>query len=127
MQGGKRPNPAHPITVEPWVGTIRVRLGDVVLAESSDALVLREADLAPVYYIPRSHVALTELWPSGTRTHCPYKGDASYFSTRDGAAKDIAWSYEDPFDHMSTIRGHLAFYPDRVSAIEAVPTVAPRL
>ncbi|MFX6972985.1 DUF427 domain-containing protein, partial [Acinetobacter baumannii] len=65
----------------------------------------REAGLPPVYYIPREDVAMSELEPSPTRTHCPYKGDASYFGTRDGAAKDVAWSYEDPFDHMPAIKG----------------------
>ncbi|GGE55139.1 hypothetical protein GCM10007276_35160 [Agaricicola taiwanensis] len=121
MQGGTRPNAAHPITVEPVTDTIIVRIGDVILAESDNALILREASLAPVYYIPADEVALDELSASTTRTHCPYKGDASYFSTRDGSVKDVAWSYQDPFDHMLTIKGHLAFYPDRVDAIEAVP------
>lgn len=77
-----------------------------------------------VFYIPRQDVALEQLSPSMTRTHCPYKGEASYFSVRDGATKDVAWSYEDPFDHMLIIKGHLAFYPDRVDRIEAVPRVA---
>ncbi|MBB4402909.1 uncharacterized protein (DUF427 family) [Agrobacterium tumefaciens] len=61
---------------------------------------------------------MDELDPSDTSTHCPHKGDASYFSARSGAARDDAWSYEDPFDHMLMIKGYLAFYPDRVDAIE---------
>lgn len=121
MQGGKQPGPDHPISVEPAEAEVVVRIGDTVLAKSGNALILREADLPPVFYIPRDEVAMTELSPSATRTHCPYKGNASYFSARDGGAKDIAWSYEDPFDHMLMIKGHLAFYPDRVDAIEIAP------
>jgi uncharacterized protein (DUF427 family) len=123
MQGGKRPGPDHPITVEPARADVTVRIADTVLARSAKALVLREAGLPPVYYIPREDVAMSELEPSPTRTHCPYKGDASYFGTRDGMAKDVAWSFEDPFDHVAAIKGHLAFYPERVDAIEVEPHV----
>jgi uncharacterized protein (DUF427 family) len=119
MQGGKQPGPDHPISIEPAGEKVVVRIGDTILAESDNALILREASLPPVVYIPREGVAMDELSPSATRTHCPYKGDASYFSARHGA-KDVAWSYEDPFDHMQAIRGHLAFYPDRVDAIDIV-------
>lgn len=121
MQGGKQPGPDHPISVGPAEKKIIVRIGNTILAESSSALILREACLPPVFYIPRGAVAMESLTSSPTRTHCPYKGDASYFSARDGAAKDVAWSYEDPFDHMLIIKGHLAFYPDRVDAIETAP------
>lgn len=121
MQGGKQPNPDHPITVEPALERVTVRIDDIILAESTDALILREASLPPVFYIPRNDVAMQELRASETLTHCPYKGDASYFSARDGGTKDIAWSYEDPFDPMLIIKDHLAFYPDRVDSIESTP------
>lgn len=120
MQGGREPGPDHPITIEPSEERIIVRLGDTILAESSNALVLREASYPPVFYIPREEVVMDELVPTDTSTHCPYKGDASYFGVH-GGAKDVAWSYEDPFDRMEAIRGHLAFYPDRVEAIETAP------
>ncbi|MGV2129599.1 DUF427 domain-containing protein [Agrobacterium vitis] len=121
MQGGRKPGPDHPITVATAGVRVEVKLDDAVLADSRDALILKEASLNPVYYIPRADVAMSELSPSDTSTHCPYKGDASYFSARNGAARDIAWSYEDPFDHMLIIKGYLAFYTDRVDAIEATP------
>jgi len=121
MQGGRIPGPDHPITVAPAGERVVVKLDDAVLADSRNALVLKEASLKPVYYIPRADVAMSELSPSDTSTHCPYKGDASYFSARSGAVRDVAWSYEDPFDHMLIIKGYLAFYPDRVDAIEATP------
>ncbi|ATI79935.1 hypothetical protein A6768_07860 [Sphingobium yanoikuyae] len=120
MQGGKQPGPDHPITLEPTNSKVIVRIGSTIVAESSDALLLRETSHQPVFYIPRSDVMMDCLKRSATRTHCPYKGDASYFSV-DGGTKDIAWSYVDPFDHMNAIKAYLAFYPDRVDAIETVP------
>jgi uncharacterized protein (DUF427 family) len=117
MQGGKQPTPDHPIIVGPADTKITVRIGDITVAESANALVLSEASLPPVFYIPREDVAMNALVASSTRTHCSYKGDASYFSARNGG-KDVAWSYEDPFDYIAVIKKHLAFYPDRVDAIE---------
>jgi uncharacterized protein (DUF427 family) len=121
MQGGRPPSPDHPITIEPATERVIVRIGDNILAESSNALVLREAAYAPVFYIPREEIAMAELTASATTSHCPYKGDASYFSARDASRADIAWSYEDPFEAMAAIKDHLAFYPDRVDAIETAP------
>jgi len=121
MQGGRHPSPDHPISVEPAGQRVTVSLGDIVLAESVNALVLREASYPPVFYIPREEVSMAALVPSTTTSHCPYKGDASYFSVGDGA-KDVAWSYEDPFDQLGMIKGHLAFYPERVDTITA-PTL----
>jgi uncharacterized protein (DUF427 family) len=121
MEGGRKPGPEHPITIAPAGKRVVVKLDDAILADSRDALILEEATLTPVYYIPRADVAMGDLSSSDTSTHCPYKGDASYFSARNGDAKDVAWSYETPFDHMLIIRGYLAFYPNRVDAIEATP------
>lgn len=120
MQGGKQPGPHHPITVEPAAQRVIVRAGGAVLADSRNALLLREGSLPPVFYIPRDEVAMQELMTSRTRTHCPFKGDASYFSRKDHM-EDIAWSYEDPFDHVLAIKGHLAFYAGRVDDIETYP------
>jgi uncharacterized protein (DUF427 family) len=123
MQGGKRPGPEHPITIEAAKQRVVVRIGETTVADSSHALVLREANYPAVFYIPRGDVATDKLAASSTRTHCPYKGDASYFSSSAGErrARDVAWSYEDPFDAMASIKDHLAFYPDRVDAIETLP------
>jgi uncharacterized protein (DUF427 family) len=128
MKGRRLPNPDHPISVESAEARVVVRIGTTILADTRKALLLREATLPPVYYIPREDVAMGELVASRTHTHCPYKGDASYFSAVGGAVsdvawsvKDVAWSYEDPFDHIRTIKDFLAFYPDRVDAIEATP------
>ncbi len=120
MQGGREPGPDHPITIEPADKRVIVRVADTILAESVNALVLREANYPPVLYISREEVVMDLLEPTPTSTHCPFKGDASYFGVRDGA-RDVAWSYEDPFDTMAVIGGYLAFYPDRMNAIETAP------
>lgn len=121
MYGGKQPGVDHPISIERATERVIVRIGDTIFAESANALVLREADYAPVFYIPREDVVISELATSSTGTHCPYKGDASYFSTRRGGRADVAWSYEEPFEAMARIKGHVAFYPNRVDAIDTTP------
>ncbi len=110
----------HPITIEPNPRRVRVLIGGVIVAETTRALTLKEAQLAPVQYIPREDAAMALLRPSPRSTHCPYKGDASYYSIEAGGkrAENAAWSYENPFPAMAEIKGHLAFYPDRVEAIE---------
>ncbi|MFG5117234.1 DUF427 domain-containing protein [Methylorubrum sp. POS3] len=113
----KEPGPHHPITITPHEGVVRVRAGGRIVAETARALVLREADYSPVLYIPREYIAADALQPNARRTHCPYKGEASYFDVAGGSA--AAWSYENPFPAVARIRRHLAFYPDRVEAIEA--------
>jgi uncharacterized protein (DUF427 family) len=120
---GFRRNPSHRITVEPFDGAVTVTFSDAVIASSDDALVLREADYPPVFYIPFKDIYFEFLKPSSTSTHCPYKGDASYWdvSAVGEAAKDIMWAYEAPYDEMVRIKNHGAFYPDKVR-IEANPS-----
>jgi uncharacterized protein (DUF427 family) len=111
----KTPGPDHPITVEPFGGTVRVTAGGQEIARSANALAMREASYPTVYYLPRCDVAMEHFQASDRQTHCPYKGDAAYFSALvDGQAlENIAWSYEDPFPAVSAIAGHLAFYADK--------------
>src|SRR5881227_1271314 len=110
----------HPITIEPNPNRVRVVFNGRVVAETTRALTLREASLPPVQYIPREDVDMSVLERTAHSTHCPYKGDASYFSIAvDGRkAVDAVWSYEQPYPAMRAIAGKLAFYPDRVDAIE---------
>jgi uncharacterized protein (DUF427 family) len=116
----RMPGPDHPITITPYTGHVTVRFGGEVIAETDHALELKEATLAPVLYVPRSdaHMALLERTDHGT--HCPYKGDASYFTLSAGGkqSENAVWSYEAPFPTMAQIEGHLAFYSKRVDAIE---------
>lgn len=118
----KQPGPDHPITVAKSAGRVRVRLAGVTIAESDEALVLTEASYPPVLYIPRADARWDCFKPSSRSTHCPYKGDASYYDLVAGSEHraDAVWSYENPYPAVAAIKDHLAFYPDRVDAIEVV-------
>lgn len=119
MKKIKIPNEDHPITIEPAGVRVQVRLNGAVVADTHSALTLRESDYPAVYYIPRADVDAALLERSATESYCPYKGDASYYNV--AGAKDVIWSYEHPYDAVAQIRGYLAFYPDRVDAIEELP------
>jgi uncharacterized protein (DUF427 family) len=98
-----------------------------VIADTQEAVTLREASYAPVHYVPRKDVDMTALLRSGHTTYCPYKGDCAYYSISIGGARSInaVWTYKAPYPAVTEIRGHLAFYPERVDAIEeqlAAPT-----
>jgi uncharacterized protein (DUF427 family) len=116
----KRPGPDHPIAIERNPHRVRVVLGGVIVAETTRALTLREASLAPVQYIPRQDAAMDLLERTEHASHCPYKGDATYFTAMAGGvvARNAAWSYEQPFPAVKQIAGHLAFHPGKVDAIE---------
>jgi uncharacterized protein (DUF427 family) len=117
------PAPSHPITVARNANRVRVVFAGEVIADTTRALTLNEAGYAPVHYIPRADVAMSRLKPTAHASHCPYKGDANYFSfSADGRTADnAAWSYEQPFPAMAEIAGYLAFYPNRVDKIEESP------
>ncbi len=116
------PGPDHPITIEPGAGRVKVMAGDQVIADTTEALVLREASYPAVFYIPRKDANLALLTRSDHSTYCPYKGDASYFSLPAGVdkAENAIWTYEAPYEAVAAIRDHLAFYTDRVT-IEHLP------
>ena len=118
----KIPGPEHPITITPAQGRWRVRFEGRVIADSGEALILKEAAYPEVVYFPRKDVVMDALARTLHATHCPYKGDASYFSLRaDGRVADNAvWTYEEPYPTMAEITGRLAFYPDKVT-VEPVP------
>jgi uncharacterized protein (DUF427 family) len=114
------PGPDHPITIEPHGARVVVTADGQVVADTRHALALREASYPPVLYVPREDVDLTRLERSDHTTYCPYKGDAAYYSIP-GAGKrgtNAVWTYEHPYDAVSPIKDRLAFYPDRVDAIE---------
>ncbi|HSK40316.1 MAG TPA: DUF427 domain-containing protein, partial [Arenibaculum sp.] len=116
----KLPGPDHPISITPNPRRVRVTFNGVVVADSTRALTLREATLPPVQYIAREDVRMDLLTPTAHGTHCPYKGDASYYTIRaDGrVAENAVWVYETAFASVAEIEGRLAFYPDRVDTIE---------
>jgi uncharacterized protein (DUF427 family) len=116
----KEPGPDHPIAIEANPHRIRVVLGGFIVAETTNALTLREGALPPVQYIPRRDVQMDLLEPTEHRTHCPYKGDASYYTVTAGGLvrENAVWSYEAPYPAVGTIAGYVAFYPSKVDAIE---------
>jgi uncharacterized protein (DUF427 family) len=116
----KIPGPEHPITIEPNPERVRVVFNGHVVADSTRALTLREASLRPVHYIPRADADMSLLVRSTHASHCPYKGDAAYYSlsVEGRTAENAVWTYETPYPAMAPIKEHLAFYPDRVDRIE---------
>jgi len=116
------PGPDHPIAIAPAPGRVIVRLGGRVIADTRRALSLREASYPGVKYIPRQDVDMSQLERTDHATYCPYKGNASYFSIPSGGerSRNAVWSYEKPYAAVAEIRDHLAFYPDRVDAIEEI-------
>jgi uncharacterized protein (DUF427 family) len=115
----KIPGPDHPIAIQPSLDKVTVTFAGKSVADSANALTLREASYPPVQYIPKSDVRMELLIPTAHKTYCPYKGDASYFSIKvgDRTAENAVWCYETPYDAVSEIAGHVAFYPDRVDSI----------
>ena len=116
----KLPGPDHPITIARNGRRVRVTFAGRIIAETTQALTLRETSYKPVQYIPRGDADMSLLERTSHSTHCPYKGDASYFSIKvDGRTSENAvWSYEHPFPAMAEIKDYLAFYPSRVDAVE---------
>ena len=116
----KIPGPDHPITIEPSRRRVRATFANHVIADTDDAVVLREASYPPVYYFPMQDVEMSFLGRTDHSSHCPYKGDANYWSiSMDGSiAENAVWAYEDPFPSVFAIRGRVAFYPDRVDVYE---------
>lgn len=114
-----QPGPNHPITIEPLGRRVAVVVAGQTVAESDNALVLREAAYPPAIYIPRQDARMDLLQRSDHSTYCPYKGDASYFSIPAGGPRsaNAVWTYEAPYAAVSAIKDHLAFYPDRVDSI----------
>jgi uncharacterized protein (DUF427 family) len=120
---GYKMYPNHHITAKPAGKRVRVTFNGEVIADTTDAIALHEPHVghvvAPVvYYIPRKDVKMDRLVRTSHTTHCPFKGDASYFSLK-GGAENAVWSYERPYDELVAIKDLLAFYPDKVDSIAA--------
>lgn len=117
----KTPGPDHPITIEPNPARVTVRVGDKIVADTTAALNLREADYPAVPYIPLADVDPALLKPTDTSTYCPYKGDASYYTVvlPDSELTDAVWTYREPHPAVAEIAGHVAFYPNKVEISEA--------
>jgi uncharacterized protein (DUF427 family) len=118
----KVPGPDHPITITKNAKRVRVTFAGAVIADTMQALTLQEASYPAVQYIPRGDANMELLKATAHASHCPYKGDASYFTIEAGgrAAENAVWSYQQPFPAMAEIKDYLAFYPSRVDKIEVI-------
>jgi uncharacterized protein (DUF427 family) len=116
----KEPGPDHPIAIEPTAARVVVSVAGRVIADSRNALTMREGSHPAVQYIPRSDVDMTLLQRTGHASYCPYKGDCAYYSIPSGGerSRNAVWTYEVPFAAVEQIKDHLAFYADRVDAVE---------
>jgi uncharacterized protein (DUF427 family) len=117
------PGPDHPITIEPSGERVVIRVNGRVIADSREALSLKEATYPAVLYVPRGDVDMSQLARTDHATYCPFKGDCSYYSIPAGGERAVnaVWTYETPYPSVAAIKEHLAFYPDRVDAIERLP------
>ena len=115
----KVPDSDHPISIERNPARVVVSVAGHIIADTRNALTLREADYSPVQYIPREHVDFTQLEKTDHATYCPYKGDCGYYSIPAAGKKSVnaVWTYENPYPAVAQIKGHVAFYPDRVEEI----------
>jgi uncharacterized protein (DUF427 family) len=113
---GFKKRPDHRIVTKPAGVRVQVKLKGELIADSRDTLRMEEGTYPAVYYFPRKDVKMERLVRSSHHTHCPFKGDASYYSFKDGA-ENAVWSYEDPYDEMQAIKERVAFYPDKVDSI----------
>jgi uncharacterized protein (DUF427 family) len=119
----KLPGPDHPITIERNAHRIVVTVAGRVIADTQEALTLCEANYPPVQYIPCKDVDMRLLERTDHATYCPYKGDCAYHSIPAGGERSVnaVWTYEAPYPAVAVIKNHVAFYPDRVDAIEERP------
>lgn len=116
----KIPGPDHPITIEKNPGRVIVSLDGQQIADTREALTLNEAGYAPVQYVPLGDVNGELLTPSDRESYCPFKGEANYYSVPSAGERglDVVWEYREPYDAVAQIRGHIAFYADRVEIDE---------
>jgi uncharacterized protein (DUF427 family) len=119
----KVPGPDHPIAIERSPARVIVSIAGWIVADTREALTLREAAYPAVQYIPRKDVDMALLERTDHTTYCPYKGDCSYYSIPLGGERSVnaVWSYEAPYAAVAPIKDYLAFYPNRVDAIEERP------
>ena len=114
---GFKKYPQHKVATQPARVRVVVKYKGEVIADTRDAIALHETHVghvvAPVvYYIPRKDVKMERLARTEHHTHCPFKGQAAYYSLKNGA-ENAVWTYEQPYDEMLAIKELLAFYPDK--------------
>lgn len=109
----------YELRFEPSGKRVRVEFNGATVADSARALVLHETRLPPAYYFPAEDVRTDLLARTAHTTHCPFKGNASYWTLKvgDRTAENAVWAYEEPYREAEKIRGYLSFYRNKVGAI----------
>jgi adenylate cyclase len=117
-QPAVRSHSGYRLIIEPGRKRVRVVLGGETVADSDRVLVMHETGYRPVAYVPREDVRMDLMQPSAQHTHCPFKGDASYWTIEVGGRRveNVAWSYEEPYEEAAIVEGHIAFDWDRIDA-----------
>lgn len=124
MLGNKAPGfkqkPNYSLKIVPAMKYVKVTFCGQTIAESRNTLMMSERSHGPVYYFPKADVHFEMLEKSDYSSHCPFKGDASYWSILGAGRreKNAVWSYENPYDEVTEIAGTMAFYASKVDSIE---------
>lgn len=117
--------PEHRVDIHPDTKHLRVTFGGAVIADSRETLRIEETGHGPVHYFPEKDVRADLLKKTAHSTHCPFKGDASYWTIEVGNGGDVkrsenaVWGYQTPYDEMTRLSGYYAFYASRVDSIDA--------
>jgi len=116
---GHREHPGHQVRERRVPGKLRAQLGDDVLAESTRVIEVDEDGNPPRYYFPREDVRMDRMSASDTRTYCPFKGEASYFTMEfmDGRMPDAAWTLRQPYDEHADLKDRIAFLDEKFDGL----------
>lgn len=117
---GHRDHPQHHVDERRVDGRVRALVGADVLADSDDVIEVDEDGAPPRFYFPRDCVRLDRMTPSETRSYCPFKGEASYFSMElgDGPLDDAAWTLASPYDEHADLKDRVAFYSEKFDGLQ---------
>jgi uncharacterized protein (DUF427 family) len=115
----RMPRPDHPIAIGPNRNHVVVSVAGRIIADTRDALTLRESNYGLVLYFPRKDVDLALLERTDHATYCPCKGEAAYYAIPLGGERSInaVWTYEAPYAWVAEIKDYVAFCLDRVDVI----------
>lgn len=112
--------PDHRVEEQRTNERLQVEVNGEVIADSTDVIVVDEDEQPKRYYFPRSDVKMDLLERSDTKSKCPFKGEASYFTLRAGGEqlRDVVWTYEDPYEEHRALANRIAFYEEKLPKFE---------